>query len=57
MVEQAEIRGGVMLMFENIKNNGITIDISQAEVQCILLQAPSFRTHPSRRLTKCAPGL
>jgi hypothetical protein len=34
--EQADIRGGMMLMFENIRNNGLTIDVSTAEVQSTL---------------------
>jgi len=31
LVEREEIRGGIILMFENIKNNGVTIDLTGAE--------------------------
>jgi hypothetical protein len=36
LVERDEIRGGILLMFEHIKNNGVTIDVTGAEVRAFL---------------------
>lgn len=33
LVERDDIRGGILLMFEHIKNNGVTIDLKGAEVR------------------------
>lgn len=35
-VEREDIRGGILLMFENIKNNGAAIDLTKAEVRNML---------------------
>jgi hypothetical protein len=48
-VERDDIRGGILLMFEHIKKNGVTIDLTGAEV-CPL---PISRSR-SRVLVECA---